>query len=409
MPVRSTIGPIAWRYRSMRTEIENGKLIAYLEGKINSTNAMEIQQKLENIIDENPGLELAIDAGALDYVSSAGLRVFQKLLKDQGGLTVRNVSQEIFEILEMTGFTSLIDVRKRLREISVEGCEIVGRGAIGTVYRMDEDTIVKVYEIPDSLPMIENEQKRAKQAFLKGIPTAISYDVVKVGDKYGSVFELLKACTYNDLIIAHPERREEIIRQYARFIRQLHAVEMDRGDLPEAKAVFLDYLEDLRDILPEALRGRLIALFEAMPEDLHVVHGDIQMKNVMLSGKEPILIDMDTLSVGDPVFDLMSLYLAYVQFCLDDPGNSQGFFGLPEDVSMSIWDKTVQYYFEDLDEAGRREAEDRIIVVALVRFLFLITVLKIGKPELKEVRIRHAVEHLEALAQHVTSLAIRSL
>ena len=393
----------------MRIEIENGKLVAYPEGRISSTNAMEIQRELEAIRDGNPGMELVIDAGALEYISSAGLRVLQKILKAQGSLSVRNVSQEIYEILEMTGFTSLMDVRKRLREISVEGCEVVGRGAIGTVYRLDEDTIVKVYELPDSMPMIENEQKRAKQAFLKGIPTAISYDIVKVGDKYGSVFEMLRAKTFNDLIIAHPEQLDGIIRQYARFMHQLHAVEVEPGELPEAKAVFLDYLEDLRGLLPEALHARLSDLFEAMPENLHVVHGDIQMKNVMLSGDEPILIDMDTLSVGDPVFDLMSLYLAYVQFPMDDPGNCDIFFGFTDEVGMSIWDGLMRYYFEDLDEAARREAEDRIIVVALVRFLFLITVLKIGRPELKQVRVEHALECLEALVPGMTSLTVGSL
>ncbi len=40
--------------------------------------------------------------------------------------------------------------------------------------------------------MIKNEQRLAKRAFVKGVPTAISYDIVKVGDKYGSVFELLR-------------------------------------------------------------------------------------------------------------------------------------------------------------------------------------------------------------------------
>ncbi len=87
---------------------------------------------------------------------------------------------------------------------------------------------------------------------------------------------------------------------------------MERGELPEAKKQFLSYLDELGGILPKELRERLRALFAAMPENLHVIHGDIQMKNVMLNGDEPMLIDMDTLSVGDPVFDLMGLYLAYM-------------------------------------------------------------------------------------------------
>ena len=390
----------------MRTANENGKVVAYLEGMVNSTNAPQVQQALREALAANPESTLEIDAGALEFISSAGLRLLQQIRKSQGSLTVRNVTPEIYDILNVTGFINLLEVKRKLREFSVEGCPIVGRGAIGTVYRVDEDTIVKVYENPDSLPMIENEQRRAKQAFLKGIPTAISYDVVKVGDRYGSVFEMLKAATFNDLVIRHPEKLDDIVRRYARFIRELHAVEMDRGALPEARAVFLDYLDALRDILPGALNARLRSLFVAIPENLHVVHGDIQMKNVMFNGDEPLVIDMDTLSVGDPVFDLMGLYMVYVQFNEDEPTNSEDFLGIPAMVARAIWEKTMRCYFEDLDESALKAVERKIIVVALVRFLYLVGVRNVGRPELKQVRIDNAIERLCQLADRVDSLEV---
>ena len=390
----------------MRTQKGDGHVIAYLEGRIDSSNAAAVQAELEAARAQNPGLELVIDAGALAYISSAGLRSLLKVRKDQGSLAVREASPEIYEIFDMTGFTSILSVTKKLRELSVDGCEIVGRGAIGTVYRIDEDTIVKVYELPDSLPMIENEQRRAKQAFLKGIPTAISYDVVKVGEKYGSVFEMLKATTFNDVLIASPEKRDTIVEDYARLIRQVHEVEMDRGELPEAKAVYLGYLDDLRDLLDEALYARLRAMFEAMPENLHVVHGDLQMKNVMLSGNEPMLIDMDTLSVGDPVFDLMDLFLAYALFNEDEPDNSMKFLGITNEMCDFIYEKTLACYFADRDAAEIRDAEKKIRIVACVRFLFLLAVLGIGLPELKQIRIEHTLEHLRELVPQVDSLEV---
>ena len=61
-------------------------------------------------------------ADRLEYISSAGLRVLMKLRKKAGkALPVLNVSPEVFEVFEMTGFTELLDVKKRLREIAVEG------------------------------------------------------------------------------------------------------------------------------------------------------------------------------------------------------------------------------------------------------------------------------------------------
>ena len=391
----------------MRTQLEKNQVIIFLEGKIGSNNSPQFQKELESIIAANPGKEPVLDAEKLAYISSAGLRVLLQLTKSlKKHLTMRNVTPEVYEILDMTSFTDILNVRKKMRELSVAGCEIIGRGAIGTVYRIDDDTIVKVYEIPDCLPMIENEQRRAKQAFLNGIPTAISYDVVKVGDKYGSVFEMLKASTYNDLLVEQPERTEEIVRQYAQFIRQLHTVEMERGELSEAKKQFLGYLDELRGILPKELQERLRALFTAMPENLHVIHGDIQMKNVMLSGEEPMLIDMDTLSVGDPVFDLMGLYLAYMQFNEDEPTNTQNFLGLSEERCKAIWRDTLRIYFDGLDAAALETAEKKIIAVSSVRFLYLIAVLGIGKPELKQIRIDHTLSRLSELVSELDSLAL---
>ena len=391
----------------MRIEKEDGYVIACPEGKITSSNAEELRRGLSEALREGDGRELVVDAGDLEYISSAGLRVLLAVTKAQDRpLTVRNVSPEVYEIFEVTGFTSILNVRKRLREISVEGCEIIGRGAIGTVYRIDEDTIVKVYEVPDSIPMIENEQKRAKQAFLKGIPTAISYDVVRVGDKYGSVFEMLKATTYNDVIRTAPERKEEIVRAYARLLRQVHTVTMEAGELPDMRDVYRDYLNRLRALLPEALFARLQALFGAMPENLHAIHGDFHMKNIMLDGDQPLLIDMETLSVGDPVFDLQGLVLTYQLFSEDDPGETQVFLGISQELADYICEKTIEFYFDGRDAAALQRAKDKLRLVACVRFLYLIEEFGFGSEELRRLRVRHTLEHLSELTERVDSLEI---
>ena len=79
------------------------------------------------------------------------------------------------------------------REISLEGAEKIGEGAHGEVYRIDEETIAKVYRDSEPLEKIRKEKELSKWAFVKGIPTAISYDIVRVGDRYGVVYELLNA------------------------------------------------------------------------------------------------------------------------------------------------------------------------------------------------------------------------
>lgn len=111
-----------------------------LSGRIDSNNAGRIQEEIFAELQAEKAPEaITVDADALDYISSAGLRVLMKLGKDTGIVpSIVNTSDEVYNIFETTGFTEMFDVQKKLREISVEGCKLIGQGANGKVYRLDE-------------------------------------------------------------------------------------------------------------------------------------------------------------------------------------------------------------------------------------------------------------------------------
>ena len=127
-----------------------------LSGRIDSVNAGELEKTIFEA-HEKEG-ELSIDAGELEYISSAGLRVLLKLRKQQSGLSILNVSNEVYEILEITGFADLMEVKKKLREVSLDQCELIGKGGNGSVYRISEDEIIKVYTEKTPVESIENER-----------------------------------------------------------------------------------------------------------------------------------------------------------------------------------------------------------------------------------------------------------
>ena len=133
----------------MRTTLENNNLTICLEGRIDSNNAPALEAELFEAVNANPGAEIAIDAQKLEYISSAGLRVLMKLRKQAGKpLPVMNVSPEVYDIFDMTGFTELLEVHKALRRLSVEGLPVIGTGATAKVYRIDRETVVKVFKLP---------------------------------------------------------------------------------------------------------------------------------------------------------------------------------------------------------------------------------------------------------------------
>ena len=85
---------------------DGNNLVIALEGRLDTTTSPDLEKELKESLD---GIEsLTFDLGALDYISSAGLRVLlsaQKTMNKQGDMVVKNVSEEIMEVFEVTGFS----------------------------------------------------------------------------------------------------------------------------------------------------------------------------------------------------------------------------------------------------------------------------------------------------------------
>ncbi len=391
----------------MRTEKTGTEITIYLEGRIDSNNAHMAEQEIRNICAACEGRDVIFDAGKLDYISSAGLRVLMKARKGfEKKPRIENVSGNVYNILETTGFTELFDVRRAYRQINTDGLPVIGQGFYGTVYRLDAETIVKVCKGKEALSMIENEKRTARKAFLLGIPTAISYDIVRVGDNYGSVFELLNAGTLNEIVKNEDEPLENIIRKYVELIKRVHGTRTEKGDFPSCREKYLGYLEAVRAYLTYGQYEGLKRLLVKARDKNTVVHGDIHMKNVMVSGDELLLIDMDTLGTGDPVFEFAGLFVTYVEFEEDDPDNARTFFQISNEQADEIWNMTVENYFSFQNDEERKKITDRIRLAAAIRFLFIIVSSELKNDKLGKKRIEHTKAHIDELLKSVDSLEV---
>ena len=233
----------------MSEQNENVAVVC-LSGRIDSGNAAEREAEIREELKGKEALPLVLDAEKLEYISSAGLRILLRLKKAWRELRMINVSSEVYEILEMTGFTEMLEVEKAYKRISVEGCEVIGEGANGKVYRIDEDTVVKTYKNADALEEIRHEREVARLALILGVPTAISYDVVRVGDHYGSVFELLSARSFAAILKDEPEKMDWCVREYVEMLKKIHETEVPAGKLPSIKEAALSWVSRRTDLLP---------------------------------------------------------------------------------------------------------------------------------------------------------------
>ena len=240
----------------MNYNYDNEKLTIYLTGSIDSNNAENIGKEIEEIRSANNDGSLVLNAEELKYISSAGLRQILRLKKKEKDLKIVNVSSEIYDIFEMTGFSEMMEIQKAYRKFSVDGCEVIGEGSNGIVYRINPDTIIKVYKNPDALEDIKKERELARTALVLGINTAIPYDVVKVGDKFGSVFELLSAKSLTKLIIAEPNNIEKYVHIFIDLLKEIHSTKVKEGLLPNAKDRPIKWCEDLRGQISDEIYNK---------------------------------------------------------------------------------------------------------------------------------------------------------
>ena len=353
----------------MNATMENGILKAALSGHIDSGNAPAVESELMALREREPHDGMVLDLKELTYISSAGLRVVLRLRKLEPQFKLVNVSAEVYEILDMTGFTEMMTVEKAYRELSVEGCEVIGRGANGTVYRIDTDTVVKVYRDADCLPDVQRERELARKAFVLGIPTAIPYDVVRVGESYGSVFELLNSRSFSKLIAADPAGMDKYVDLYVDLMKKMHSTHVKPGDMPRMKEIALNWVTFLREYLPADQAEKLVALVEAVPERDTMLHGDYHTNNIVMQNDEVLIIDMDTLCVGHPIFELASMYLGFVAFGELDPNVTLNFLKMTHDTAVVFWKKALAKYLGSDDDAAVRAVEEKAMVIGYARLM----------------------------------------
>ena len=368
----------------MKYKSEGKTLILYTPKRIESSNAMALDAEVQKKLADMQPQELIVNAAGLEYISSAGLRIILKLRKAFPDLLIVNVSPDVYNIFDVTGFTDMITIKKALRELDVSGCEIIDEGAQGAIYRIDPETIVKVSKHSRDIRDVDRERDLARKAFVMGIPTAISYDVVKVGDSFGAVFELLNAKSFAQLI-REGEDVEELARQSADIMKIIHSKTTDDPFIPKKKPIATGWARRSANYLPAEIGDRLIALFEAIPDSNQLMHGDFHIKNVMRHNGEDLLIDMDTLSTGHPIYELSAVFAAYKGFASGDDEACARFLGITKEQCAAFLSAIFRFYFDDKTEEQIDEIYHKAATVSYTRiYRWLIEKYGLDDPEHKD-------------------------
>lgn len=382
-------------------KLSEDELTICLEGRLDATTVSDLEKELVEI---DTSKDIIFDFDNLEYISSAGLRFILKVKKENDDVKVINCKPEVYSIFEMTGFVDILDVSKALRKVSIDGCEIIGKGFFGTIYRIDKETIVKVYREGCSIESIKKEIDVARKAFVLGVPTAIPYDIVKVGNLYGAVFELINSKSLPEMI-NEGENLEKLVKELVDLLKKIHSTKVENGEFISTKQTIIERAANCRSYLPKEIGEKLMRLIYDIPMSNTIIHGDFHIKNIMKQNDELLLIDMDTISVGHPIFDLSGIYATYHAFACVNKNNPQEFLGISPEQSEKILELTFKYYFNDKSEEYIADVKYKASILAYMQVLWLQTSFIDENNEVQKQEIEFCKNYLTQNLPKIDSLA----
>ncbi len=327
-------------------QIRKHRQAACLTLSLNGRLDMATAPTLEAALELDGVSKIVFDLADCAYVSSAGIRVFLKsfkLMHAAGGrMELVGVSRDVREALEVTGLGKMLTIRAKARQISIDGLELLSAGFCGEVYRLDRESVVKLYNEGVAADLAEQEKEFAMAAFVAGIPTAISYDVVSCGARTGVVYEMLDAQTLTKIILRNLDDMDSHARLLADVLHTIHAVEGDPDVFPDLKTKLRSYIGMTAEFLLPADVALLQERLARVPDAQTCVHFDIHTNNIMVRDGEPLIIDMGDLSRGSYLFDVGLLHGIYA---FPELGTCEIVTKIPNDKGAELWGGFVRHYF----------------------------------------------------------------
>ena len=320
--------------------------VIHLTGRIDSNNATDLETSVLNNKYLAGGADIIFDAQELDYISSAGLRVLLKVKKHfKRNVTIRNVSDDVYDIFEVTGFDDMFEIERQMRTISIRDCARISSALNGEIFQLPGDEMIKVYDPSIPLSDVKKERAYTQTAMICGVPTLIPYDVVSCEQGYGIIFEKAEMNSLAYLISRNADNCDFYAMMLGKLMRELHSTEIPEGKLPDIKERYKKWIAETKE--PESGDVALFSnLISSIPDKPTYVHGDINLNSVMVMDGELLLLDMSGSARGNPLFDISSLYASLVAIEERDEGYCKRTYGIYSGRCRDFWDRFFSTYME---------------------------------------------------------------
>ena len=363
-----------------------------IAGKIDTTNADDLYTALQQIQEEDAA-SIMLSLEHLTYISSAGLRALLKIQKrTRNRILLIHAAEEVYNILAVTGFTSIFTVAEKPKKVNLDQAVLIGQGASGKVYRINEENIIKLYPPGYDYLSLVNEKEAARKLLIKGVPTAIPINIVSVDGSFGLEYEMIRAVSMQKLLAEEPEKLAVCMEKYVDALCDLHAIEVEDGEFPSVREDLMKELEKCRRFYPEEILEELFRVLKSIPERRTLIHRDFHPGNIMVDKNDDIyLIDLGEVSTGHPVIDLMSMgihYPALTRYEACRPLAPVFHDGMSVETHEKVWDAFINRYYADREVEERRRADEAIEALTVC----IMALNPVRAAGYNEEQIRHSVQ-----------------
>lgn len=230
-----------------------------------------------------------------------------------------------------------------------------------------------------------------------GVPTAISYDVVRCGDRYGVVYELLNAKTTARIIDEDPSKIPYVFGTSAGLLKQLHTIVPGKDVcLPDRKQKLTEWVDSLSEFITEEEAAKVKGFINSIPDRDTFLHGDYNAKNVMMKDDEFLLIDIGDAATGHPVFDIAGLMLCYLIIPASRGGAKsddelRGLLGFDFELAKKVWGVMCGAYFGVSSPEEISAVTHKLMPYCLLMMTFQSTGTVGDNKEAKKIRIERVL------------------
>ncbi|HTY38497.1 MAG TPA: aminoglycoside phosphotransferase family protein [Bacteroidota bacterium] len=262
---------------------------------------------------------------------------------------------------------------------------LLGQGRTAEVFVYESKYVIKLFRPSFPKQAIDHEYRVCRE-IASAIDIPAAHAQFAVDGREAILFDRVDGESGMKHLLRHPWKVKSLAEQFASIHAQVHAVPI-AGELPPLKSILIRNMQ-MHEMLPNAMRDRIIRFLDNLPEGQALCHGDFHPDNLLFQGNRPFVLDWMTAARGNPLADVARTSIL-LRWAHPGPGIPKSFAALLNSMRGNFYRHYLAHYLA-LTGADAREIVQWELPVMAARLMEWIP------PAEKELLVRKINELLDS-------------